>query len=75
MQTTKELETINDDIWQNAIGDLLKTEKRAVLTLLSKFNALKEAAIEKQVELDECLQEKKDSLNEKARYNMFFFKE
>ena len=43
--------------------------------LLSKFNALKEAAIEKQVELDECLQEKKDSLNEKARYNMFFFKE
>ena len=35
--------------------------------VLSKFSALKRAAIEKQAELDECLQEKKRLVERKTK--------
>ena len=59
----------------NAIGDLLKDSeamvfeirKRLTLMVLSKFSALKRVAIEKQAELDECLQEKKRLVERKTK--------
>ena len=65
------------DLLENTIAELKKdsdemafeAEKQSKLEFLSKSNALKRAATEKQVELDACLKEWERLLKEKSNYD------
>ena len=49
-----------------------KAEKKTKFLLLSKQNALKRAANEKQAELDQCLKEKKETARRNENTSVIF---